>query len=512
MEYALESSVHIQDEVLQRALSQTSDEKMKSIIATIQKEQHRVIRDEQADTLLIQGAAGSGKTSVALHRIAFLLYRHKGILAAENVAILSPSRAFGDYIANVLPELGEQPVREWTLEDLARALLPVGMGFEPDRDPLDNRDERWAQRARFKSTLAFVKQLERYLQALPQTIFAPDDCAFGPFAVRADWLHGRFAAYARDPVKQRLRKVAEDLVSRFQSESCMGEPAPKLGVVLKRLQAMLRVKNALALYRAFYRQTGLSELLVMPTKHTLEWADVFPFLYLRAAFEEQREIREIRHLVVDEMQDYTPVQHAVCKRLFPCPKTLLGDFGQQSNPNHLHTLEDLRRLYGGAAFVELRKSYRSTCEILAFAKRVRGEAAPEAFARHGEAPELLACADSEAQMTRVRSLLDAFEAGGYASLAVLAKTERGAKALHAVVSQSHAVRLLSPESRAFRSGISVASIRMAKGLEFDAVVLVDADCANYATECDRNLLYIACTRAMHRLTLLYVGQVSPLLG
>ncbi|MFR6332558.1 MAG: hypothetical protein ACLUOI_29740 [Eisenbergiella sp.] len=156
-----------------KELSQTSDEKMKSIISTIQKEQNRIIRNEKEGTMIIQGEAGSGKTSIALHRIAFLLYRFKDRLNARNVTILSPNRVFGDYISNVIPELGEEPIFELNLSELAKIQLEGLIEFEPDKDPLERQDEAWAQRVQFKSTMEFVSMMDRYIEQLPDLIFKP---------------------------------------------------------------------------------------------------------------------------------------------------------------------------------------------------------------------------------------------------------------------------------------------------------------------------------------------------
>ncbi len=141
---------------------------------------------------------------------------------------------------------------------------------------------------------------------------------------------------------------------------------PKPRAILKSLTTMLKVKNTLALYKDFYKQMNMTDKFVMSAKETLEWSDVYPFIYFHAAFEGLQESRVIRHLVIDEMQDYIPVQYAVMNILFQCQKTILGDFGQFINPNRLHTLGDLRKLYEGAEFVELNKSYRSTYEIITF--------------------------------------------------------------------------------------------------------------------------------------------------
>lgn len=179
MEYVFESSVNIQDDILQRELGHTSDEKMKSIISTIQKEQNRIIRNEKAETLLIQGVAGSGKTSVALHRIAHLLYRFKDSLSAENVTILSPNNVFADYISSVLPELGEDPVSGTSFAEIAEVQLEGVIRFEPDKDPLETDDPRWTERVRFKSTLDFKSRMDEYLERMPRTIFKPVDYTFG---------------------------------------------------------------------------------------------------------------------------------------------------------------------------------------------------------------------------------------------------------------------------------------------------------------------------------------------
>lgn len=511
MEYAIETSVNVQDDVLQRELSHTSDEKMKSIIATIQKEQNRIIRNEKAGTLLIQGAAGSGKTSIALHRIAYLLYRFKGRLSAQNVTIISPNRVFGDYISNVLPELGEEPIYELGLADIAAVQLEGVIAFEPDRDPMETEDTAWMDRARFKSTLSFLEALDRFLETVPKTAFEAVDCVFGEYSVEAAWIQNRFAAYGRAPVKRRLELLANDLHDRFTSEPFADDSIPAVKALLIRLRAMLKIKNTLALYQAFYQWLGMPEQFAMPAKKTLEWADVYPFLYVHASFEGLRESRTIRHLVVDEMQDYTPVQFAMLNRLFPCQKTILGDFGQCVDPCHAHTLADLRQMYEGAEFVELNKSYRSTYEIIRFAKRIQ-PAAPEPVERHGEEPVLQLCAGKEEELERIGGLIETFRRSGFASLGILVKTNRDAEALYEKLSQKDVVHLLTPESSRFVNGVSIASIRMAKGLEFDEVVIPDADAETYATEYDRSLLYVACTRAMHRLSLLYTGARSRLIG
>jgi DNA helicase-2/ATP-dependent DNA helicase PcrA len=306
--------------------------------------------------------------------------------------------------------------------------------------------------------------------------------------------------------------IADDIYDRFVTDNVMEDVVPRNRTILSALKRMLRHSNTLSLYKEFYKHNGIADMLVMSPKKKLEWNDVYPFLYLYAAFEGLQQSRMIKHLVVDEMQDYTPIQYAVLNRLFLCQKTILGDFGQFINPNHLHTLEDLRQLYQGAEFAALTKSYRSTYEIISFARRIKVIGTIDAIERHGEEPALIPCADQTEQLQRIKSEIDAFSKSGYASLGIVAKTNGDAKRLYEQLADEYDVHLLSSDSARFENGVTIASIKMSKGLEFDSVLIPDADSEHYDSEYDRSLLYIACTRAMHKLTVTYVGDAAEALN
>ena len=532
MEYALESSANVQDDVLQRELSHTSDEKMKSIISTIQREQNQIIRNEKEGTMIIQGVAGSGKTSIALHRIAFLLYRLKDRLTARNVTILSPNKVFGDYISGVIPELGEEPIYEMSFGELAEIQLEGVIGFEPDRDPFETQDETWSERVRFKSTLDFVSLMDQYIEQLPEFIFIPTDYVYGSFSAKGEWIRDRFLAYGTCPVKKRLAMVADDIHDCFETDNIMEQEVPRPRTILKQLNSMLTMKDTLAVYKDFYKRMGIPEYFVMAARKTLEWADVYPFLYLHSAFQGLKESHITRHLVIDEMQDYTPVQYAALNRMFPCRKTILGDFGQSVNPNHLHGLEDLRTIYDRAQFVELNKSYRSTYEIMRFAKKIHHVSALEPVKRHGEPPALIPCLDAADEIRKIREAIRCFRTGKNVSLGIILKTDAAAKDMYEVLAgydgveenqveenqvegngeEACDISLLTRESTSFQNGISITSVRMSKGLEFDEVLIPQADCRTYTSDFDRGLLYIACTRAMHRLTLTYSGKKTEFIS
>ncbi|EJA6664979.1 TPA: AAA family ATPase [Clostridioides difficile] len=511
LEYALESSINIQDDILQKELSHTSDEKMKPIISTIQKEQNKIIRNDKADTLIIQGVAGSGKTSIVLHRIAFLLYRFKDKISANNVIILSPNKVFGDYISNVLPELGEEPLCELSFENIAEVQLDRVINFESEKDPLEINDAKWAERVRFKSTLDFVKLIDDYIKQMPNKIFIPKDYTFGSFTAKSDWIQSRFEAYNRYPVKKRLEKVAEDIHYKFESDNIMEEDLPKVKSILKSLNVMLTIKNTLTLYKDFFKQMNISNMFVMAAKKTLEWSDVYPFIYIHAAYEGIQEDKIIRHVVIDEMQDYTPIQYAVINLLFKCKKTILGDFGQLVNPNHAHTLDDMKQLYNDGELVMLNKSYRSTFEIINFAKKVQDISSLEPIERHGEEPALLKCNNEQDEINKIKTEIEEFKKSDNATLGIILKTDNDAKAVYDALREEYSVHLISSESSSFTKGVSITSIKMSKGLEFDEVIVPSVNNKTYYSDYDRSLLYIACTRAMHKLKLAYTGELTQLI-
>lgn len=512
LEYALESSINIQDDILQKELSHTSDEKMKSIISTIQKEQNQIIRNDKADTLIIQGVAGSGKTSIALHRIAFLLYRFKDKISANNVIILSPNKVFGDYISNVLPELGEEPLCELSFENIAEVQLERIINFESERNPLETNDAKWSERVRFKSTLDFVKLMDSYIKQMPNKIFIPEDYIFGDFIAKSDWIQSRFDAYNKYPVKRRLEKVAEDIRYRFETDNIMEEDLPRVKSILKNLNGMLKIKNTLLLYKDFFKQMNISNMFVMPEKKTLEWSDVYPFIYIHAAYEGLQEDKVIRHIVIDEMQDYTPIQYAVINLLFKCKKTILGDFGQLVNPNHTHTLDDMKQLYDDGELVMLNKSYRSTFEIINFTKKIQDISSLEPIERHGEEPALLKCNNEQDEINKIKIEIEEFKKSDNATLGIILKTDNDAKAIYDVLREEYSVHLISSESSSFIKGVSITSIKMSKGLEFDEVIVPSVNNKTYYSDYDRSLLYIACTRAMHKLKLTYVGTLTQLIS
>lgn len=520
LEYALESSLTITDELLQQELSHVSDHRMKDIVTTIQKEQNRLIRDEVAQTLIVQGVAGSGKTSVALHRVAYYLYRFKDEITAKNFLIISPNGIFVDYISDVLPELGEETVRSVSMEEIAAPFLPENLKTEPFAVQinrfLESEDKFWAERSCFKASPGFVHSLEEYFDYCDRHYFTIEDYVYEGGTIAADFIARCLSRQTAHPVRQRLEETAGMMAEEIRSRQNRRGYGTHKKEILDWLTLRFRHHSALELYRNFYTWIGREDLFLWREGLELESADIFPLVYVHLYLEGGTGNQDIKHLIIDEMQDYTPIQYAVINRLYPCRKTILGDFFQNVVPFVQNSLAYLQELYPAARVTEVCKSYRSTCEIMEFARCIRRDVPMEPVQRHGEAPALIACESVEDERRRILELLKQdIEEKCSTKLGILCKSQEQAKLLYLwlnrQIEDNRVLHLLSYDSTEFYDGILVSSIAVSKGLEFDQVIIPDADCDNYRSEYDRGLLYVACTRAIHRLTLLYNGNPSPFL-
>lgn len=515
MEFMLENDVNIHDDVLQRELAKSSDDKMKNIVATIQRDQNAVIRNETATVMVIQGVAGSGKTSIALHRIAFLLYRHRESISAKDVLIISPNKVFADYISNVLPELGEEHIPELGMEELAADLLDRQYTFQTFFEQvsalLERPDPAFIERIRVKSSFEFLSQLNQYLLHVENNYFTITELRVGSTVVPLPFMLAKFKTFHRVPLLKRFALVAEEVrayVRDATRRKLTGGEKARIGEAIPR---MFKFHQVLDLYRDFYRWLGKPELLKLDHRLHLEYADVFPLIYLRLRLEGITAYDHVRHLLVDEMQDYTPVQYAVLSRLFTCRKTILGDISQTVNPYSASSAETIERVFPQAEVVKLFRSYRSTVEITAFAQRITPNPHIVPLERHGPAPTVARYADAGEELAAIRELLADFQRSGNHSLGIICKTLRQAEQLFQAL-EAPGVHLLTEDSTTFQEGVIITSAHLAKGLEFDEVIVPFASARNYRTEVDRSMLYVACTRAMHRLTLTCAGEASAFLA
>lgn len=518
MEYMIESSLNIDDEVLQKELSQASNERMKNIVATIQREQNAIIRNEKSKVLIIQGVAGSGKTSIALHRVAFLLYRFKDTLTSKDILIISPNKVFGDYISNVLPELGEEEIADIGFDEIAKKEIVGKLKFqtftEQVSDLIDSPEQKLIRRIRYKASADFVNELELFLEHADEEYFHPANLNIDAVVVSKEELLKSYKATKRLPVRKRLEKIAANIITKSEGEMEGKIKATTTRQIKVAILKMFEFQDSLSLYRHFFNTIKRAELFQLRQGSTLEFADVFAFVYVKIFFEGTiGDYRQIKHLLIDEMQDYTPIQYEVLTKLFQCKMTILGDASQSVNPYSSSTLEAIRSIYQDADCVELCKSYRSTTEIMNFAQNIKRNSKLIPIERHGEKPTIVKCSCADDQLCMLQKKIKQFSGSNYQSLGIICKTQKQATELYErIKNQSRNISLLSFSSTEFKDGIIVTTAHMAKGLEFDQVIIPFVDAVTYLTEMDQSMLYIACTRAMHKLELTYFDDLSPYLN
>lgn len=250
-------------------------------------------------------------------------------------------------------------------------------------------------------------------------------------------------------------------------------------------------------------------MLKLRKNRTLEYADLAPLAYLHLALEGNPHPSRVKHLLIDEMQDYSPIQYKVIQKLYPCRKTILGDACQSVNPYGSSTADMIRKVFVTAEVMKLCKSYRSTHEITSFAQTIHANDELEPVARHGESPLILSFKDGEEEISGIANLILSFKKSTHTSLGIICKTETQAKELSEKL-KVHVpdIHFLSSQSSAYTQGSIVTSSHMAKGLEFDEVIIPQVDTTNYRSPIDKSMLYVAVTRAMHKLTVTYSGEQS----
>ena len=515
LEFMLESSLNIQDDILQKELSTTSDERMKTIVATIQKDQNRIIRNESSPILIIQGAAGSGKTSIALHRVAFLLYRHRDSISSQNIMIVSPNNVFADYISNVLPELGEEQIPELNFEKIAAVELGKKVKFQTFFDQvsmlLDSPDPRLVERIRYKANCAFLDKLRRFVQHIEDNYFEPRDIHVGDLVIDANRVAELYRAYQAMPIKVRLKRISDDIVRTIRMSPRFERGIHKTAGVHAAVKKMYRTTSLMKLYRDFYGWCEEPSLFKTGKGGILDYSDVFPLVYLKIKLEGpvDSSYREVKHLVVDEMQDYTPVQYAVLSELFKCKMTILGDANQSVNPYGSSSHREIQQVFRDSECFKLNKSYRSSFEIMEFAQGIHRNQELIPIERHGEHP-VVKILDNEEEQTL--GILKDLETGRkqHASIGIICKTQETAQRFHRQLGFPESlVSLLTPDSMRFTKGIVITTTHMAKGLEFDQVIIPYADPQTYNSDIDRSMLYIACTRALHSLHVFSVKELTP---
>lgn len=511
MEYMIENDVNIHDEILQKELSKSSDDKMKNIVATIQRDQNAVIRNETAPVMIIQGVAGSGKTSIALHRIAFLLYRFKDTIAAKDVLIISPNKVFADYISNVLPELGEEQIPEMGMEELATDLLENKFHFQTFFQQvsalMDKHDEAFVERIQYKSSFEFLGKLNQYMIYIENNFFEAVELRVGRVVVPSPFVQEKFKAYHRIPLLKRIPQVVKDIQNFVRDNTQRKLSGQEKAQIWEAVPRMIKKNNVFELYKNFYTWIKRPELFMNRHDGVLEYSDVFPLIYCKIRLEGIAAYDHVKHLLVDEMQDYAPIQYSVLSRLFKCKKTILGDITQTVNPYSASSSDGINQVFPQADTVKLLRSYRSTWEITAFSQGILPNPELIPLERHGAAPQVKCVGSNAEEIDEIKKLIDRFKNSEHQLLGIICKTREQSEFIYKELKSLH-VHLLTADSTSFKHGVVISTVHLAKGLEFDEVIVPFASTRNYHTDVDRRMLYIACTRAMHFLTLTATRDIT----
>lgn len=585
-----DTGVTIGDELLQEVLGKHADSQMKSIVATIQKEQNAIIRDERHRLLVVQGAAGSGKTSAALQRVAYLLYRYRETLSAENIVLFSPNPMFNSYVATVLPELGEENMQQTTFQEYLEHRLGKMFHLEDPFTQMETvltamNEPGYTARVegiQYKASTDYMHVLEKYIESLGVAGLIFRDVKFNDeVLIPAERIKEQFHALESSlPIPNRMQLLSDSLLQELRERMREEQEKPWVDdeidlldketylrayqklrkqkkytdkvfdyhdrerdllaemVVKDRFRPLRRRIKGLyfidmpAVYQQLFAQpefisqfardgvpanwaTICAQTVARLDEAELFYEDATPYLYLKERLEGIQINNSVRHVFVDEAQDYSPFQFEFIKRLFPRSKmTVLGDLNQAI---YAHAaagdgFAPLSALYGPeeTGTIILTRSYRSTREIVEFTRcMIAGGEAIQPFNRPGDKPTVTYATDSNDLVSKITARIQSLKSAGHANIAVICKTaEESREAYEALQGDVESLRLIKKETTNFESGTVVIPAYLAKGVEFDAVILYNASQEQYGRESERKLFYTACTRAMHELHLYAIGEIS----
>lgn len=563
-EYFFDADVQIADEFLRKILSGNTSSKMKSIVETIQKDQDIAIRDGTHDLLMVQGIAGSGKTSIALHRVAYLKYQGlSSRLKSSDIIILSPNTLFEEYISNVLPELGEDEVKSIVFDDLITGSLPEKPAFQSRYHQTEmliscassSAKALQKQAMEFKMSKAFGRILNRYADSLPTShIVFPDIEYDGKTVFTGQYLknrvlqmNGSSLAIKLSHLRQHifneihemrkgrmpklLRQAREDPEHPFDWEEYARELSIKESTLLAQKVDEFIKLNPVSLYKKLINSDNLLLSLSAETElpnniekilsyskeqltdSTLQNEDALAVTYLQLLIGTNDTYRNIRQVVVDEAQDYYDLHFEILKQLFPNARyTILGDINQtiekQENMSLYERITDILQPNSSCLMV-MNKSFRCTKEILSFSMQFLDDATLfESFNRSGDIPQVIKADSIDLLDGKIIEEAVYSRSQGYQSIGIICKDAQESEALYRRLKDRLNLHLVYSGEDLNTAGVFIIPITMSKGLEFDSVLIYGANKESYHSVDDKKLLYIASTRALHRLNLFYTGEKS----
>jgi DNA helicase II / ATP-dependent DNA helicase PcrA len=580
-----DTGVTIGDEMLQEVLGNNASSQMKSIVATIQREQNQIIRNEKSKLLIVQGVAGSGKTSAALQRVAYLLYRYRKTMKSENIMLFSPNPLFNSYVATVLPELGEENMQQSTFQEYLNNSL--GREFDVE-DPFNQMEFLLSNEhnpnfntrvdgIHFKSSLLFKERIDQYAANLStqglifkdlifrkeiiiskntihEYFYTLDESISIPTRLQfvKEWLlkelkkkvkHERTKEWVQDELQYLEKEDFMEVFNRLQEKQHYTDSSFNDFELEQKLLAEMVVKEKFkplfakvkklkfldisAIYQQIFKEVKVNnssvpvdwdkistQTIEMFENRKLSYEDATPFVYLKDVLEGRKTTNAIRHIFIDEAQDYSPFQFAYIQMLFPNSKmTLLGDFNQAifSGATGTKTVfTDLAVNEDDVELFNLTKTYRSTKPIVEFTcSLIDGGEKIEPFNREGHKPTITLVEKTNQLHEKVVQKIKELQKEGHRTIAIICRTASESKSAFDALQKYVSVHLIEKGTISYEKGILVIPSYLAKGIEFDAVILYD--CSQYQNERERKLFYTVCTRAMHVLHMFGTNGISPLM-
>lgn len=583
------------DELLQSCLGANADNRLKDIVSTIQEEQNRIVRADMWKPLIVQGAAGSGKTTIALHRIAYLVYTFDKTFDPESFMIIAPNKLFLNYISEVLPELGVDRVKQTTFKDFAMDLLRKKFRIQDENEKIIRfsnssrtpeqiaEDERLKACSRLKCSMEFKEIVDRYIARVEKSYIPRQDFKIGKTIVYTyDEINTLFLGeYQRWPFAQRIDEIKKHLTTGLEKkkQALMDEiqqkgydfllkiknsnkpPQEKQSLIQRLYQRQeeaiqdleQKAKKAVKEYvkliekpdpAEYYRDCIKNILEVVSPdrdyypllpllketseklfgKGFIELEDLAPMIYLKYRIYGMDEKIPVKHIIIDEAQDFSAFQIYVLRKIIRDSSfTILGDLCQGIHSYRgVHSWEDISQNVfeeKDCEILTLEKSYRTTVEIMKAANRVLDHLQQENIPkgnpviRHGDKVCIVEQKNLAEAVKTIRHLIDTQIGDRFKSCAIICKTPEECKKLYDAISRDiPGIHMITGKEDEYKGGLVIVPSYLSKGLEFDIVILSNANSTHYREdELDIKLLYVSMTRPLHKLYILYEGELSPLL-
>lgn len=523
-----DSALDVKDEILQMVLSSNSSEKLKDIVMTIQSEQDEIIRQPLSKTTVVNGVAGSGKTTIALHRVAYLLYNFRDTLE-NKVMILGPNGIFMEYISTVLPSLGEVGAMQRTFNEYAASLLAVDdiMPFKAYIEKIMAKDSDFINRVLYKQSKEFIKVLDDKIEELNNSFFEIQDIRLDEtLVINKDEIVALFEDYKDMPLFRRSKKLRRIIFRKIKDIR-----DEKVWAIQRQYNEKIASlsKHELELNGNeidFSRRNAIRDVIrkVLDTKAALSWLepvdvmeiyrsingdeeltqdDLAPMLYLKVKVNGRDNNEVIKHVVIDEAQDYSLLQFMVIKMITGCKSmTIVGDANQRMIPYEdkiaMAELENIYEEFDIQNFY-LDKSYRSTQQIMEYANKFIEDSKIIPLVREGHEVQEKKCTSDVELLETLKESFESFKIEGYETIAVVVNNMEKLKEVQSIISGKLPITAINDEDMIFSGGSVLIPLYYAKGLEFDAVIVInDGDIALQ----DKKLNYITCTRALHQLCII----------